>query len=46
MSYRHIVQELQKENTVSSQRCRVLEAENRLLMSETEQLREVRTHCH
>ena len=38
---RHIVQELQKENTAANQRCKVLEAENRLLLSETEQLREV-----
>ncbi|KAI8993927.1 hypothetical protein BD414DRAFT_457184 [Trametes punicea] len=37
---KHIVQELQKENAASEQRCKVLEAENRLLLSETEQLRE------
>ena len=35
------MQELQKENTAANQRCKVLEAENKLLMSETEQLREV-----
>lgn len=38
---RHIVQELQKENAASAQRLRSLEAENKLLLSETEQLREV-----
>ncbi|KAI0665974.1 hypothetical protein C8Q78DRAFT_486889 [Trametes maxima] len=37
---KHIVQELQKENAASAQRCKSLEAENKLLMSETEQLRE------
>ena len=41
MPYRHIVQELQKENAASAQRCKVLEAENKLLLSETEQLRDV-----
>ena len=39
---RHIVQELQKENAASEQRCKALEAENKILLSETEQLREVR----
>ncbi|KAI0745313.1 hypothetical protein C8Q76DRAFT_806678 [Earliella scabrosa] len=37
---KHIVQELQKENAASAQRCKVLEAENKLLLSETEQLRD------
>ncbi|KAL7281479.1 hypothetical protein ACG7TL_004794 [Trametes sanguinea] len=37
---KHIVQELQKENAAAEQRCKVLEAENKLLLSETEQLRE------
>lgn len=41
MMTRHIVQELQKENAASAQRCKVLESENKLLLSETEQLREV-----
>lgn len=40
---RHIVQELQKETATSAQRCKVLESENKLLLSETEQLREVRS---
>ena len=39
--YRHIVQQLQKENDASAKRCKVLESENKLLLSETEQLREV-----
>ncbi|KAI0759824.1 hypothetical protein BD413DRAFT_487303 [Trametes elegans] len=37
---KHIVQELQKENAAAAQRSKVLEAENKLLLSETEQLRE------
>ncbi|KAI0663349.1 hypothetical protein C8Q70DRAFT_1042120 [Cubamyces menziesii] len=37
---KHIVQELQKENAASEQRCKALEAENKILLSETEQLRE------
>ncbi|KAI0743950.1 hypothetical protein C8Q80DRAFT_1220751 [Daedaleopsis nitida] len=37
---KHIVQELQKENASVAQRCKVFEAENKLLLSETEQLRE------
>ncbi|RDX54967.1 hypothetical protein OH76DRAFT_1397294 [Lentinus brumalis] len=37
---KHIVQQLQKENDSSAKRCKVLEAENKLLLSETEQLRE------
>ncbi len=35
------MQELQMENTNLAQRYKVLESENKLLMSETEQLREV-----
>ncbi len=38
---RHIVQELQKDNAAHTQRSNVLESENKLLLSETEQLREV-----
>ncbi|KAH7888798.1 hypothetical protein F5I97DRAFT_1855623 [Phlebopus sp. FC_14] len=37
---KHIVQELQKEILVVTQRNKVLESENRLLISETDQLRE------
>lgn len=39
--YRHIVQELQRENSLAAQRNKVLESENKLLLSETERLREV-----
>ena len=38
---RLIVQELQQENSAATQRAKVLEAENELLRSETDQLREV-----
>ncbi|KAF7315292.1 hypothetical protein MIND_00043700 [Mycena indigotica] len=38
---KHIVQELQKENLATTQRMKVLESENQLLLSETEQLRKV-----
>jgi len=38
--FRHLLQELQKESTVQSQRNKVLESENALLMSEMEQLRQ------
>lgn len=38
--FKHIVQDLQKENSVLSQRSKLLESENRLLMSETDQLRQ------
>ncbi|KAK1235249.1 hypothetical protein PQX77_001530 [Marasmius sp. AFHP31] len=38
---KHIVQELQKESVAGSQRNKVLESENQLLMSEMEKLRQV-----
>lgn len=38
---RHIVQELQKENQIATQRNKLLESENKLLASEAEQLRQV-----
>jgi hypothetical protein len=38
---RHIVQELQKENLGITQRNKLLESENKLLLSETDQLRQV-----
>jgi hypothetical protein len=41
---RHIVQELQKENLAASQRNKLLESENKLLLSETDQLRQVIAH--
>ena len=41
---RHIVQELQMETAKASQRNKVLESENKLLLSEMDQLREVRAH--
>ncbi|KAJ7218148.1 hypothetical protein GGX14DRAFT_440092 [Mycena pura] len=37
---KHIVQELQKENLAATQRMKLLESENQLLLSETEQLRQ------
>ncbi|KIJ61359.1 hypothetical protein HYDPIDRAFT_31443 [Hydnomerulius pinastri MD-312] len=37
---KHIVQELQKETVAAAQRNRLLESENRLLISETDQLRQ------
>ncbi|KAI0051630.1 hypothetical protein FA95DRAFT_243872 [Auriscalpium vulgare] len=37
---KHIIQELQKENTAAAQQYKLLEAENKLLLAETEQLRE------
>ncbi|KAH9937733.1 hypothetical protein B0H21DRAFT_758089 [Amylocystis lapponica] len=37
---KHIVQELQKENSAAAQRAKVLESENKLLLTEVEQLRE------
>jgi len=40
---RHIVQELQKENLASVQQIKLLESENRLLSTEAEQLRQVRS---
>lgn len=39
--FRHIVQELQKENLGITQRNKLLESENKLLLSETDQLRQV-----
>ena len=42
---RLIVQELQQENSAATQRAKVLEAENELLRSETDQLREVSTEA-
>lgn len=39
---RHIVQDLQQETSAVTQRNKLLESENRLLMSETDQLRQVR----
>ena len=41
-SVRHIVQELQKENSGHVSRIKSLENENKLLHSETEELKEVR----
>ena len=38
---RHIIQELQKENTAVSGKNNLLESENKILMTETESLREV-----
>ncbi|KAI0054971.1 hypothetical protein BV25DRAFT_1816286 [Artomyces pyxidatus] len=37
---KHIIQELQKENNAAAQQYKLLESENKLLLSETEQLRE------
>jgi CAP-Gly domain-containing linker protein 1 len=41
LSYRVIVQNLQKDNHTATQQIKTLEAENKLLLSETEQLRVV-----
>jgi hypothetical protein len=38
---RHIIQELQKENANAGHQNKLLESENKLLLSETEQLRQV-----
>lgn len=38
---RHIIQELQKENANAAHQSKLLESENKLLLSETEQLRKV-----
>jgi hypothetical protein len=38
---RHIIQELQKETANAAHQNKLLESENKLLMSETEQLRKV-----
>lgn len=45
LSERHIIQELQKENTAMAGRNKVLESENRILLTETESLREVCRTC-
>ena len=39
--YRHIIQEFQMQITAATQRNKFLESENRMLLAETEQLREV-----
>lgn len=38
---RHIVEELRRESAAASQRNKLLESENKLLISETDQLRDV-----
>ena len=40
-AFRHIIQELQKENQAVKQQAKLMECENQLLMQETEQLRQV-----
>ena len=40
-TFRHIIQELQKENQAVKQQAKLMESENQLLMQETEQLRQV-----
>lgn len=40
-AFRHIIQELQKENQAAKQQAKLMESENQLLMQETEQLRQV-----
>jgi len=40
-AFRHIIQELQKENQAVKQQAKLVESENQLLMHETEQLRQV-----
>lgn len=40
---RHIIQEIQKENAAITHQKKLVEAENKMLMSETDKLREVRT---
>jgi len=42
VAFRHIIQELQKENQAAKQQTKLMESENQLLMNETEQLRQVR----
>lgn len=39
-TFRHIIQELQKENQTVKQQAKLMESENQLLMQETEQLRQ------
>lgn len=41
VAFRHIIQELQKENQATKQQAKLVESENQLLMNETEQLRQV-----
>lgn len=41
VAFRHIIQELQKENQTVKQQAKIVESENQLLMNETEQLRQV-----
>ena len=41
VAFRHIIQELQKENQTAKQQAKLVESENQLLMNETEQLRQV-----
>ena len=41
VTFRHIIQELQKENQAVKQQAKLMESENQLLMNETEQLRQV-----
>ena len=45
VAFRHIIQELQKENQTAKQQAKLVESENQLLMNETEQLRQVRCAC-
>ena len=45
VAFRHIIQELQKENQAAKQQAKLVESENQLLMNETEQLRQVRCTC-
>ena len=40
-AFRHIIQELQKENQAVKQQAKLMESENQLLLQETEQLRQV-----
>ena len=45
LAFRHIIQELQKENQTVKQQAKLVESENQLLMNETEQLRQVGRTC-
>lgn len=45
VAFRHIIQELQKENQAVKQQAKLMESENQLLMNETEQLRQVSHAC-
>lgn len=42
LRFRHIIVELQKENSTAQHKIKLLESENELLKSEAEQLRQVR----